>query len=78
MLPVAPPFMPNAYSRSSSNSTFNDYFYDEDRCGLEVTEHEITLERGDDGQLGMSMAGGLPIKCFLCLKCEISIIHRNI
>lgn len=70
MLPIIPPHPdlgttpPTTHFSRSSSGSLNDtssFFYEEDRCCLELTEHELVIEKTSAAQpIGITLAGGLP------------------
>ena len=64
MLPMMPhpPDLQNSISRE-------EYYFDEDRCGLELTEHEIILEKPtENAVLGLTLSGGIPVCPFVYIS----------
>lgn len=67
MLPMMPhPLDPHTARRTSYEDS---YYFDEDRCGLELTEHEITIEKPvENSILGLTLSGGIPVCPFVYIS----------
>jgi len=50
-------------SQTARRTSYEDsYYFDEDRCGLELTDHEITIEKPvENSILGLTLSGGIPV-----------------